>query len=254
MTYNALPSRAKELFFNNEEKSVGSWINSDIPSQVSAKDGYLSLSNIARDNSRLFYLASMHMLCHSLSQASWFDDDFRKHIWDHGKVQDFFNLVGATKDFDKYANKYGNHNPAAKERESLHKQYENALRRCYDAAYVCYQSRWQTIIQDPVKSLGGIESTLKSDQYKEHWLPTLANPEYEGALPVRVQLAIMQDKLNLLAVMKANSTNSVPDLQRNSSIIDELVACTKATGLVRESFVKPDQEVSQSEYERIDIY
>lgn len=243
MCYNGLPDRAKELFFDNNVKTVGSWIPHSSPGQIWDKDGYFSFANNARDNSRLFYIASMHMICHSLSTATWFEDDFKKRIWDQGKIKDFFNLIGATKDFDTYANKYGNQNTAAQERASLHSQYEDALRRCYDSAYIIWQNGWQTVIQNPSTSFDLIETTLKSDQYKEHWLPTLVNPEYDGPLPVRTQLAIMQDKLNLLATVKAKNDGTSPDLQRVTNLINELIACTKATGLVGESFITPDHEV-----------
>ncbi|KAF2851723.1 hypothetical protein T440DRAFT_507139 [Plenodomus tracheiphilus IPT5] len=115
------------------------------------------------------------------------------------------------------------------------RDYREALRRCYFAEYVNRCTEWDTVLNDPASKWPLITNYLLSDQFLEHWLPTLIDTvENRLAINLRTSLSILSDKLYFLLMAK---TGQIPDMGEVQKIIQKLATSANQTGLVRGTMV-----------------
>ena len=251
-----MPDKAKRLFYHNDIPKLGSKFRkgdySEVPLPIVVGKGgprWLRLQNILDDNERLFELASMHFLCRDLSRADWLENEYRSQLPD--KVDQFFKLVGAppntsSTDLQTYKNSYGNGLTAVQECESLRKMYANAIKRCYYFAYICFDDRWPSIIHSAHdESFDEIEEVLLSDNYKEHWLPTLIGiPDEAGTMPFKEQMAMLTEKLALLTYHLQEHEGLSSMQSEVDDIVKNLTEAAQRTGLLRDNLIDFKHKVS----------
>lgn len=235
---HSLSQKARNFYFSKRPAGLGSKfvaeeLKSPLPGLI-VNSGLLSLEKIRSENERLFYIAGMHYLCQSLSQANWLDAEFRTVTRD--RVNDLFEMLSCPQfELDEAKKHYGLSLTAATEVVELRRQYANASQRCYYSAYAALRpDAWTSFLNDPDATFAAVKAVLSSDGYKDHWLPTLINKStMKGAMPLSGEISLISDKLTLLKL----AGGKAHELEDVKAIISDLEKAAHSTGLFRGTFI-----------------
>ncbi|KAJ5798914.1 uncharacterized protein N7503_006419 [Penicillium pulvis] len=210
--------RGKNYFFQGRE-TPGSHLGS---MSLADRFEYMKMASVKRDNQEMFYQAGMHLLCRSLRNAKWLDQEFSSQCQD--RVESFFQGL-TTADTDQG------------------RRYRDCLRRCYSIAYVCLrpESTWRPALENPRATFDYIEKELRSVSFREHWLSRFINLEDQpGTESLRTWLSVLGDKLLLLKTIETGQFPVVNYPPEIDSIVDYLQKQAGELGLLRGSLVDPD--------------
>jgi hypothetical protein len=225
MTFN-LDSWARDWFFHNKDAQLDP--NSFSSDWGQAPDAF-QLAKISADNHDFLYKAAMHLVCRSLKNSGWLDQDYRNRIKD--KVDEFFANIKAKKD------------------TGLTSSYDDCTQRIYMLSFlILAKEQWRNILvtQSAASTLSETAATLSSPNFLAHWVPqNLVAPEFQAGTankPFMAQLAELKCKLTILKTWAQNS-NRVNDSDAEvEKLIVGIQRAAKMSGLLGK--VVPDPQAA----------
>ena len=241
---------AKWNFFQDLRETGNAFAQKNLPNkslpEILKNSSYpFQLTKIQSDNQRMFYISGMHEITHSLKNAGWLDGEYKDRILDRRDA--YWKALSCGDDeLAARLSEYGNSFEAAKEAGALRAQYNDAVDRCYCAAYVCSCPGLEKFFSTAEDMFNKTKDTVLSDNYKSHWLPlTVDATNSSKAEMLKTHLAILHDKLVLLLLVarkyKGAWQGQTPQVD---DVIRQLAEAAKNTGLYGTTNMELPSQVS----------
>ena len=252
-----LPSEAIDLFYKtsledpmdllrNARDRTEKIENGDAASRIR---GYTDPGTISGDNFNQLRIIAIHIMVRDAKNGGWLNEMQNNHAQD--KVSKLFAILdlpgepGSSPDYGRLCSEY---DQIRFNVQDVGWRFQDALKRCYFAAYLQLRSGWDAVMKDPEASLNEILDYLRSGQFIEHvrcppppfkqlltivWkvLPTLIDtPENTFAFPLKTRLNALGDKLTFL--MRARHDTQYKEID---DMVRTLAERALQTGLMREA-------------------
>ncbi|KAJ4343247.1 hypothetical protein N0V87_000469 [Didymella glomerata] len=241
----SLPDEAKDILYQNnirnpDEDVRGTIARSqDFPEAVKWRIHPRSIfEQYGRsDQTSILHLIAIHVMVRDIEQQNWlnFAQKTRLRVLT-GQLFDLLHYKGndlGTEEFNNLCRAYG---PMRRDPRRAVWEYRNVLRQCYFSEYVERASKWDSIPKDPSASWTEIRQYLMSDEYLEHWLPTIIDSaENQLEVSLKNNMEILGDKLYFL--QSAAQTGEMPGTGEAEQVVQKLLTSALQTGLVHDTMV-----------------
>jgi hypothetical protein len=172
-----LPGEAIDLFYKtnledpmnllrNARDRTGKIENGDAANRIRA---YIDPGAIAGDNFNRLQIIAIHIMVRDAKSGGWLNQMQNDHAKDRVKqlfaILDLPGSPGSNPDFQRLCSEYGD---IKFDVQDVSLRFQDALKRCYFAAYLELRSGWDAVLKDPEASLNEILGYLRSGQFIEH--------------------------------------------------------------------------------------
>lgn len=232
-----LPQFVKEKFFPDLKPLGTFFAEKDLPSKqlppaLQDPAFVLSLLAIKGSNDLMFRCCGLHLLCKNLKNCDWLAQEYKDRINDKADLY-FEVLTCSDNEISGKVSRYGSETVLAHQVNDLRSSYNDAVERSYFAAYLCTCPDLANFFKTADSLYQAVKETVASQNYKAHWLPeTVDASNNNKAELMKMQLAVLRDKLVLLLVMAGKGRGYWKG--QNSEIgklIEDLGAAAKNAGL-----------------------
>ena len=165
---NAMPDRAKSLFYGNHIEDYNHSVSQAISYLTNynpAVQRHINPNDIASSCSSCLKLIAIHIMVRDVKSQHILNDMQQSHIYD--KADKLFNILNVPSNeiadaFRWYDNWRG------PDIERLRSEYHACLRRCYFISYIQVRPVWDEFMRDPVLAYNQFQQYLGSDEFLVH--------------------------------------------------------------------------------------